>query len=56
MAIKYAPVMTQSVAKQIADQIEESIVDGRLKADDRLPTEHELADQFAVSRPTIREA
>ena len=56
MAIKYAPVMTQSVAKQIADQIEESIVDGRLKADDRLPTEHELAEQFAVSRPTIREA
>ena len=56
MAIRYEPVMTQSAAKQIADRIRESILDGRLKADDRLPTEHELAEQFDVSRPTIREA
>jgi len=56
MAIKYQPVVATSVTKQIAEQIKESILDGRLKADDRLPTEHDLADQFGVSRPTIREA
>lgn len=56
MSITYDPVVTTSVAKQISEQIRESILDGRLKADDRLPTEHELAQQFAVSRPTIREA
>ena len=48
--------MTASLAKQIAEQIRESITDGTLKADDRLPTEEELARQFQVSRPTIREA
>ena len=56
MAIKFRPVETVSVTKQIAEQIKSSILDGRLKADDRLPTEHELAEQFGVSRPTIREA
>lgn len=56
MAIKFAPVVATSVTRQIAEQIRESIFDGRLKADDRLPTEHELAEQFSVSRPTIREA
>ncbi len=56
MAITYEPVVTTSVTRQIAEQIRQSIVDGRLKADDRLPTEHELAEQFNVSRPTIREA
>jgi DNA-binding FadR family transcriptional regulator len=56
MAIKYEPVVTTSITRQIAEQIRQSILDGRLKADDRLPTEHELAAQFSVSRPTIREA
>ena len=56
MAIKYEPVVTTSITRQISEQIRQSILDGRLKADDRLPTEHELAQQFSVSRPTIREA
>ena len=56
MTIKYEPVVTTSITRQIAEQIRQSIIDGRLKADDRLPTEHELAEQFSVSRPTIREA
>ncbi len=56
MSITYEPVVTASVTRQISEKIRESILDGRLKADDRLPTEHELAEQFSVSRPTIREA
>ena len=56
MPIKYEPVITQSVSTQIAEQIQQSITDGTLKTDDKLPTEEELARQFNVSRPTIREA
>ena len=56
MTINYQPIVTQSLAKQIADSIHESIVDGRLQADDQLPTEEQLAERFGVSRPTVREA
>ena len=56
MAIKFQPIGTDSVSKRIAEQIRESIVEGVLKVDDRLPTEEELARQFGVSRPTVREA
>ena len=54
--VSYAPLVTAGLAKQIAEQIREAITDGTLKADDQLPTEEELARQFRVSRPTIREA
>ncbi len=54
--LNYEPLVTASLAKQIAEKIRQSITDGTLKADDRLPTEDEFARQFRVSRPTIREA
>lgn len=56
MAIDYKPLATESLPKQIARQIRQAIVDGRLRADDRLPGEEELAARYGVSRPTIREA
>lgn len=56
MSTQYEPIVTQSVAVQIAERIQESITNGTLKANDKLPTEEELARQFSVSRPTIREA
>ena len=56
MAIKFEPLVTESLAKQIAENIREAIVRGSLKVDERLPTEEELAARFEVSRPTIREA
>lgn len=56
MAAGFGTVVTTSVAKQIAELLRAAIVDGRLKMDDRLPTEDELAQSFGVSRPTIREA
>ena len=40
----------------IARQLLEVFVSGRYKPGDRLPTERELAIQYNVSRPTIREA
>ncbi|MEM8791644.1 MAG: GntR family transcriptional regulator [Pseudomonadota bacterium] len=47
---------SQSVGHQIAEEIREMILDGRLGADDRLPGEQELATKFGVSRPSVREA
>lgn len=55
-SIDFEPVSQQSLSRQIADQIRQAIIDGSLAADDRLPTEDELALRFSVSRPTIREA
>ena len=56
MSIDFQPLQTKSLARQIADRIRQSIVTGELGADDRLPGEAQLAEQFGVSRPTIREA
>jgi DNA-binding transcriptional MocR family regulator len=56
MAINFQPLVAESLAKQIAENIRSSILDGSLKVDDQLPTEEVLAEKFNVSRPTIREA
>lgn len=55
-AVDFESVVTVSAAKQIAESIRAAIMDGRLKVDQRLPTEEELALRFKVSRPTVREA
>jgi len=56
MQIKFDIQAPESLAKQIAEAIRSAILEGRISADDRLPTESELAGRFGVSRPTIREA
>ena len=49
--------MTQlDLPAQIAGAIRDSIVEGRLIVNERLPSEAELAEKFEVSRPTVREA
>ncbi|MFI9847551.1 FadR/GntR family transcriptional regulator [Nonomuraea sp. NPDC051941] len=50
------PVVKRSAAVQVADQLVAAIRDEQLKPGDKLPSERELAQNFAVSRPTIREA
>jgi GntR family transcriptional repressor for pyruvate dehydrogenase complex len=42
--------------EQIADQLRELILTGKLEPGERLPTESELAASFGVSRATVREA
>jgi len=42
--------------RRLADSIAAEIEAGKYKVGERLPTERELADQFGVSRPTLREA
>lgn len=41
---------------KVKEEIEHNIATGVLKPGDRLPSEPELAKQFDVSRPTLREA
>jgi len=50
------PQDAQKLYQQIARTIAASIEDGRYAPGDRLPSERELADDFSVSRPTIRDA
>jgi len=46
----------QDLSAKIASDIRDAIIAGELIVDQRLPSEAELADQFSVSRPTVREA
>ncbi len=41
---------------QIREKLREEITSGSLKRGEKLPAEHELAEQFSVSRMTIRES
>jgi len=41
---------------QVERQIREAILEGHFGQGDKLPSETELAQQFGVSRPTVREA
>lgn len=52
----YAPIQSERLYEQIVQQIEQRIVAGELNVGDQLPSERELAEQFAVSRTAVREA
>ena len=54
--MKIDPNSPKDLSAQIATAIRDAIVAGDLIVDQRLPSEAELADQFDVSRPTVREA
>ncbi|WP_047458150.1 FadR/GntR family transcriptional regulator [Rhizobium rhizogenes] len=56
MNLRYDEVVRSGIAKQVAENIKSAILDGRLKIDERLPTEEDLARSFGISRPTVREA
>lgn len=55
-AFQPRPLQRATAAQQIAEQIRDAMRNGHLAAGARLPSEHELAAEYQVSRPTVREA
>ena len=49
-------VTTQKVSEQVAAELEKQILDGDLTAGAKLASERDLAEQYGVSRPSIRDA
>jgi len=54
--VEHVSVKRTRLSEQIAEQIQQIIVQGHLQAGDRLPPERELAEQLGVSRTVVREA
>lgn len=52
----YSPIEHSRTADEAVQQIESLILEGVLRVGDRLPGERELAKQFDVSRPILRDA
>jgi len=49
-------VRPATIADQVFKTLHEWILSGKLKANDKLPSQDKLAEQFGVSRNTLREA
>ncbi|HHY48038.1 MAG TPA: FadR family transcriptional regulator [Firmicutes bacterium] len=54
--VQFSAIKTRRIYVEIVEQIRRSIAEGRLRPGDRLPPERELATQFGVGRPAVREA
>jgi DNA-binding FadR family transcriptional regulator len=52
----FEPVKNQRISDEILRQIRDAVLGGKFKIGDRLPNERELAQQFAASRTSVREA
>ncbi|CAN5186137.1 FadR/GntR family transcriptional regulator [soil metagenome] len=52
----FTAVKTLRAYEHIVAQVEMAIADGSLSPGQHLPSEREMMDNFAVSRPTVREA
>lgn len=54
--VVFSPARPRRAFDEIIGQVKAMIEDGKLMPGDRLPSERALAEQFAVSRNTVREA
>ncbi|WP_286239744.1 pyruvate dehydrogenase complex transcriptional repressor PdhR [Neptuniibacter halophilus] len=54
--MSYSRVKQPKISDVIVEQMEAMIMEGTLKPGQKLPPERELAKQFEVSRPSLREA
>lgn len=50
------PVKQKTVVFQVIEQLKQMIATGRLKPNEKVPNEYELAEMFGVGRSSIREA
>lgn len=56
MPLSGKKIKPNRIFQEVVEQIQKAILDGSLKPGDMLPPELKLADMFATSRGTIREA
>ncbi|CAB5166839.1 Transcriptional regulator, GntR family [Olavius algarvensis associated proteobacterium Delta 3] len=56
MSVLFRAAKQNRIFEDVVDQIQEAIIDGRLQAGDRLPSERELKGVLQTSRSTLREA
>lgn len=54
--MSFAHIQQRRLSDDIVEQLETMILEGVLQAGERLPAERKLAEQFGVSRPSLREA
>ncbi|MCK9533420.1 MAG: FCD domain-containing protein [Pseudomonas sp.] len=54
--MSFAHIQQRRLSDEIVEQLETMILEGTLQAGERLPAERKLAEQFGVSRPSLREA
>lgn len=54
--VEFKPIKQTRASEEVLEQLKESILKGRFKAGDKLPSERELTEQFQVSRGVVREA
>ena len=52
----FKQVQTEKLSHAVGRQIEQLILRGILRPGERLPSERELSERLAVSRPSLREA
>ena len=53
---RFRPIKPVRVSEEITEQLKHAIITGQFKLGERLPPERDLAEQFQVSRLSIREA
>jgi GntR family transcriptional repressor for pyruvate dehydrogenase complex len=53
---RFKPIRQFRVSEQVLSQLKESILLGKFKSGEKLPSERELTEDFQVSRGVIREA
>lgn len=53
---RFEPIRSTRAFEEIAGQIRKALAEGQLQVGSRLPAERTLAEQFGVSRNTLREA
>ncbi len=52
----FEPVQNQRISDEILRQIRDAVLSGKFQVGERLPNERALAEQFAASRTSVREA
>ena len=56
MARKIDPTSDRPIYKQIADELRERIVLGKLEPGEKLPSEADLVNEFGVAQGTVRQS